>query len=84
MRSLWKSLKAGEPPVEDPLRQINNVDLQDILTKCGADYRPREFGSANVPRLALYMSLLEKGFSADQAAILVGMTFNRVGIPPAD
>ncbi len=79
MRAIWVSAKAGTPPTSDPLSELSEADRSYILGICGADYRPAEFGSADIHRVALYKTLLSKGFREDHAAVAVGMTFNMVG-----
>jgi hypothetical protein len=81
MRKLWWAFKAGHVPEKDPLSELSEDDREYTKTICSADYRPVHFGSANVPRLALFKDLLEKGYSSEQSAVLVGMTINRVGLP---
>jgi len=82
MWELWQAFKAGRVPEVDPLERLSDDDREYINKICSAEYRPAEFGiglSLNIPRLAQFMSLLDKGYNSEQAAIIVGMTINRVG-----
>lgn len=79
MWELWQAFKSGRVPEVDPLARLSNEDREYIKTICSADYRPPEFGSANTLRLAQFQSLLERGYTPEQAAVIVGMTINRVG-----
>jgi len=81
MRKLWGDFKARRVPEKDPLSELSEDDQEYIKTICSADFRPGHFGSANVHRLALFKSLLEKGYTPTQSAVLVGMTINRIGRP---
>ena len=79
MWELWQAFKAGGVPEVDPLSKLSIPDREYIKTICSANYRPPEFGSGNIPRLAQFQSLLERGYTPEQAAVIVGMTINRVG-----
>lgn len=79
MWELWQAFEAGHVPEVDPLSRLSGDDREYIKTICSADYRPAEFGSANVLRLAQFQSLIERGYNPEQAAVIVGMTFNMVG-----
>ena len=79
MRELWEAAKAKRPPAADPLARLTSTDRAYVIKICGADYRPSEFGSADVPRTVLFKKLLNDGFAPEQAAVVVGMTFNMVG-----
>ncbi len=79
MWELWQDFKAGRVPDICPLAQLSDDDREHIKTICSADYRPAEFGSAKVLRLAQFQSLLERGYTSEQTAVIVGMTINRVG-----
>ena len=79
MREIWLAAKAGAPPVHDPLSRLSQQDCQYIKTICSADFRPPQFGSANIMRMEQFHGLMARGFTAEQAAVVVGMTFNMVG-----
>ena len=82
MWELWQAFKAGEVPEVDPPSRLSHDDREYIKKICSAEYRPAEFGiglSVNVPRMALFMRLLDRGYTPEQAAVIVGMTINRVG-----
>lgn len=79
MKELWDAHNNNRVPEVDPLSNLTKEDLEYVKLICSADFRPKEFGSANSVRLALYFSLKEKGYSFDQAAIIIGMSTNRVG-----
>jgi hypothetical protein len=79
MWRLWITFKRRAIPDEDPLATLSREDLDYVLEVCGEGYRPARFGSARVLRLAQFQSLLGRGYSPDQAAVIVGMTINRVG-----
>lgn len=79
MREIWEAAKAKRPPALDPLACLSPNDRAYIIEICGADFRPAEFGSADVPRMVLFKKLINDGFTHDQAAVVVGMTFNMVG-----
>jgi len=79
MRELWDASKAKRPPPHDPLARLTDADRAYLRKICGADLRPAEFGSADTMRLYTFKTLLSWGFSAEQAAVVIGMTFNAVG-----
>lgn len=79
MWELWTAFKQGQIPKVDPLAKLSKKDREYIKMICGADYRPRQFGSANSLRLAKFIKDLERGYTPEQSAVLAGMTFNRVG-----
>lgn len=79
MQQLWRAFKARQVPPEDPLSHLTADDLEYIKCICSADYRPREFGRANLLRAAQFLSLGDRGYTPRQAAVIVGMTFNDVG-----
>jgi len=79
MWELWIAGKNGVPPRIDPLSKLSQEDKDYILKICSADFRPSEFGNANVLRLASWRHFKELGFTEDQGAVLVGMMFNMVG-----
>jgi hypothetical protein len=80
MRKLWRAFKAACLSEEDPLTKLSENDRAYIKTICSADYRPAHFGSGKIARLALAQALLDKGYSPEQTAVLVGMVHNRVGL----
>lgn len=61
------------------LEQLSSDDLTYILDICGSGYRPAEFGNSDALRLASWRYFKDLGFSATEAAVAVGMTFNFVG-----
>ena len=79
----WKLWEAGsinkEPPSIDPLSKLSEDDKKYVFKICGANFRPVEFGNADVLRLASYRYFKKLGFSEDQSAVLIGMMFNMVG-----
>lgn len=79
MRELWLAAKAGSPPASDPLLRLSADNRGYINMICSADYRPGEFGNADVMRTYLFKKFLGKGFTPEQAAVVVGMTVNMVG-----
>lgn len=79
MRELWLALRAKNPPQADPLATLPGADREYILRICSADFRPREFGSADALRASCFRAAVRMGFSEEQAAVVVGMTFNDVG-----
>ena len=79
MWELWQAFKANRVPEVDPLALLSDDDREYITTICSADYLSAEFGSANVPRVAQFLYLIERGYTTKQAAVIVGMTINRVG-----
>lgn len=79
MWELWTAFKKGEIPKVDPLARLSKKDREHIKIICGVDYRPRKFGSANPLRIAKFIKDLERGYTPEQAAVIAGMTFNRVG-----
>jgi len=79
MRELWDASKTKHPPALDPLAKLTNADRAYLLQVCGADFRPAEFGSVDTMRLYTFKTLLDWGFTPDQAAVVIGMTFNAVG-----
>lgn len=79
MSELWEAYEAKRVPEVDPLARLSNADCEYIKTICSADFRPKEFGSSDVLRLAQFRSLIKRGYTAEQAAVIVGMTTNRVG-----
>lgn len=80
MSEQWEAFKGKRIPEADPLARLSKEDKEYIKTICSADFRPKEFGSSDISRAALFMSVLEKGYTPEQAAVIVGMTFNRVGL----
>jgi len=81
MHELWWASKNNKVPPVDPLSKFNDDDRAYLKKIASADFRPREFGSADVLRLASYKYFKELGFSGEQAAVIVGMMFNMVGRP---
>jgi hypothetical protein len=79
MWELWLAGKSKKPPQIDPLSKLDAEAKNYILKICGADFRPREFGDANVLRLSSYRHFKDQGFSTEQSAVLTGMMFNMVG-----
>lgn len=79
MRRLWSVFRQGIVPDLDPLASLSQEDLAHVLEVCGEAYRPQRFGKSKGLRIAQFQSLLERGYSPDQAAVVVGMTVNRVG-----
>ena len=79
MWELWCDFKAGRVPDRDPLGLLSESDRAYIKTICSAPFRPSQFGNADVVRLSQFISLCERGWSTTHAAIIVGMTQNRVG-----
>ncbi len=80
--AMWELWLAGQneiPPSVCPFANLNQADRDYILKICSADFRPVEFGDANVLRLAAFKHFKRVGFNPDQSAILVGMMFNMVG-----
>ena len=73
--------KKNCPPSVDPLKKLSENDVQYIFKICGADFRPKEYGSANALRLSSYRYFKDLGFSAEQSTIIIGMMFNMVGRP---
>jgi len=76
---LWQNFKAGRIPEVDPLTRLSPYDREYINQICSADFRPLEFGSSNTVRMSQGLSLLKRGYKPEHAAIIVGMTINRVG-----
>lgn len=81
MHELWMAGKNNEVPPVDPLSRLNDDDHAYLKKIASADFRPKEFGSADTLRLASYKYFKDLGFSGEQAAIIVGMMFNMVGRP---
>lgn len=79
MTQLWKALQIGRPPSNDPLQSLSADDRDYILKICSADFRPARFGNANALRFATFNTLLDKGFTEEHAAVIVGMILNEVG-----
>lgn len=79
MWELWTAFKEGRTPKVDPLARLSKRGREHIKTICSAEYRPEKFGSADTLRLAKFIKDLERGYTPAQAAVLAGMTFNRVG-----
>lgn len=79
MWELWVAGKNTKPPTVDPLSRLSAEDKKYVLKICSADFRPIEFGDANIHRLASYRYFKDIGFNEDQSAVLVGMMFNMVG-----
>ena len=79
MWELYQSMKAGVVPSTDPLQKLNDEDKEYIFKICGSNFRPTEFGNADVLRLSVFRDLQSKGYNGEQSAILVGMMFNMVG-----
>jgi hypothetical protein len=78
MNKIWQAVKSKISPQGAPLSQLNDDDLSYVLKICGSDFRPPEFGSADVLRLSTFRYLKDIGFSDTEAAIGVGMMFNFV------
>jgi len=79
MWELWVAGKNNSPPTVDPLSRLSVDDKKYVLKICSADFRPIEFGNADILRLASFKYFKDLGFNADQSAVLVGMMFNMVG-----
>lgn len=82
MHELWYAAALKQPLQIDPVSRLSPEELAYLIKICGADFRPRQFGSCNVLRLSAFEYFIkERGYTSDQAAILVGMMFNMVGRP---
>ena len=79
MWELWLAGKNKKIPSPDPLSRLSGKDKQYVLKICGADFRPIEFGNANVLRLSSLRYFKDIGFKIEQSAVLIGMMFNMVG-----
>ncbi|MBA3353853.1 MAG: hypothetical protein H0U23_15775 [Blastocatellia bacterium] len=79
MRNIWAAVQSKSPPADHPLEQLNESDRAYITRICGSDFRPPEFGNADVLRLASWRYFQDVGFSQSEAAVAVGMMFNFVG-----
>lgn len=79
MQELWQASRQERVPDVDPLSRLTQHDREYITKICSADFRPSEFGLANVHRLASWRYFRDLKFSEEQAAVLVGMMFNMVG-----
>lgn len=79
MWELWQSARNETVPVKDPLAKLSVQDQEYVLKICGTSFRPVEFGSADVLRLASFRYYKDMGFTSKQCAVLVGMMFNMVG-----
>ncbi len=79
MRHIWHAVQTRTAPQGEPLAALDEGELAHVLTICSASHRPREFGDANVLRLATYRALRDDGFSETEAAVALGMMFNFVG-----
>lgn len=79
MRKIWQAVGSKSQPEGHPLEQLSSADLGYILKICGSDYRPAEFGNNDALRLASWRYFKDLGFTADEAAVAVGMMFNFVG-----
>lgn len=79
MWEIWQAFKAGRIPQNDPLADLSEEDREYVKLICSPEVRPAEFGLAETLRVAQFMSLIERDYKAEHAAIIVGMTINRVG-----
>ena len=79
MWELYQSMKTGVALTSDPLRELSDEDKEYLFKICSSDFRPPEFGNADVLRVSAFRNLRSKGYSNDQSAVLVGMMFNMVG-----
>ena len=79
MRKIWQAVQSKSPPESHPLKDLTADDLAYVIKICSSDYRPAKFGNADVLRLASWRYFKDIGFSADEAAVAVGMMYNFVG-----
>lgn len=79
MAALLKASRAQAPPVSDPLVDLGPDDREYLKRICSADFRPSKFGNSDVARGSVYSQAVQRGFTPEQAVIIVGMLFNRVG-----
>ncbi len=82
MWEVWQAFKAGVVPKIDPLSRLTEAEREYIKEMCSPDHRPAAFSSGrggDVLRIAQFESALERGYTPAQAAVIVGMTFNKVG-----
>ena len=79
LAQLWESYQVKSPPRLDPLIELSTDDMKYLLLICSEGFRPDKFGRNPELRLSQFMSLLDMGYTADQAALIVGMTFNAIG-----
>ena len=79
MWELWQASLNKKPPHDDPLTKLSDEDKAYVFKVCSSDYRPAEFGSADVYRVATFRFFNDLGFTWDQSAIIAGMMFNMVG-----
>jgi hypothetical protein len=81
MGELWEAHRRGKVPSPDPLAALSQADREYLKTVCSPNFRPAQFGNPTALRLAAFIDLTGRGYTDEQAAVLVGMTFNRVGRP---
>jgi len=81
MRSLWQWYRTGREPGVDPLKHLDPGELADLLNKCGSEYIPEKFRSAEMEkkRQAMTSELESAGFENMQAEIVTGMKFGKLG-----
>ena len=80
MMKLWKASQSHKPPSEDPLLSLCDSDREYLRKICSADFRPARFGDIHALHMVTHINLTKRGFSPEQAVIIVGMTFNGVGM----
>lgn len=79
MREIWHAVQSKSPPDGHPLDRLSPDDIAYVMKICSSNYRPSEFGNADVLRLSSYRYFKDLGFTEDEAAVAVGMMFNFVG-----
>jgi hypothetical protein len=76
MTDLWHAFKAGRIPDKDPLAGLLPSERELLLHVCSDKFRPAEFGSGSVLWRAHELSLVERGYSPEQAEVIAGMTLS--------
>lgn len=76
---LWKAFRQSRVPKPDPLSALNEMDMEHLLEVSSVEYRPRLFGRNHTVYGMRAKALVQKGFTEDQAKVLCGMIFNRIG-----
>lgn len=79
MQRIWEAVEEKRAPEGKPLDALSSDEREYVLKVCGASFRPREFGNANLLRVSSYRYFRDLGFSEEEAAVAVGMMFNWVG-----
>lgn len=79
MCELWQAARRERLPQRCPVSELMKDEREHLLWVCSSGFRPQEFGNSDSLRFEAYKRYRKMGFTTEQAAVLVGMKFNKVG-----